>query len=161
MEPIFNAPLAAVGNVACPTWDTAVDGDASQISRPRDAVRTSSKIIINLPERLTATETHELLADLKRELAVDQPCIVLDMSEVKEVDTAGMDLLLECLLQTVRRDGNIELRGVSPEAATVMELTGMDRILGISQEISEERAKDEVGRMGALTEPQRSEQRVA
>jgi anti-anti-sigma regulatory factor len=42
-----------------------------------------------------------------------------------------LDLLLECLHETVRRDGTIQLRGVSPEAATVLELTGMDQILSL------------------------------
>ena len=128
MEPALNIPvnLAAVEISA---WDTSQENSAYCPAKPLPAGKATSTVIVNLPEKLTAKNARTLIRDLRAELSVDQPYVLLDLSDVKELDTAGLDLLLECLHETVRRDGTIRLRGISPEAATVLELTGMDQIL--------------------------------
>jgi anti-anti-sigma factor len=88
-------------------------------------------VVVNLPEQVTAQHAQALIRDLRAQLNVDQPYVLLDLSDVTELDSRGVDLLLECLHETVTRDGTIRLRGISPEAATVLEITGMDQVLGL------------------------------
>jgi anti-anti-sigma factor len=130
MEPTLNIPvdLSAVG--ASP-WDATREVDLPRQIPSKSQRKNPCTVVVNLPEQVTAKHARTLIRDLRDQLSVDQPCVILDLSDVKEMDTAGLDLLLECLHQTVRRDGIIQLRGISPEAATVLELTGMDQILGL------------------------------
>lgn len=129
MEPALNIPvdLTAVG---VSNWDATPEVDAHRPT-PSKSAKDPCIVVVNLPERVTAKQARALIRDLRDQLSVDQPCVVLDLSDVKEMDTAGLDLLLECLHETVRRDGIIQVRGISPEAATVLELTGMDEIFGL------------------------------
>lgn len=133
-EPLLNGSID-LSAVACSTWDTTTEGKSQDLARHRHEAASLCTIVVNLPERVTAKETRELMSELKSQLTVDQPYVVLDLSEVKQIDTAGVDLLLECLVETARRDGNVRLRGISPEAATVLELTGMDLVLQVRPEV--------------------------
>jgi anti-anti-sigma factor len=129
MEPALNIPvnLAAVEVSA---WDGSQE-DNSCVAHLIAPATPTSTVIVNLPEKVTAQNARSLIRDLRTQLNVDQPYVLLDLSDVKELDSSGLDLLLECLHETVTRDGTIRLRGISPEAATVLELTGMDQVLGL------------------------------
>lgn len=142
MEPALNIPVD-LNAVELSRWETA----EVNLRKPshKAETRNSSLVVVNLPEQVTARQSRALIRDLRDQLTGDQPTVLLDLSDVKEMDTAGLDLLLECLRETVRRDGTIQIRGLSPEAATVLELTGMDEILGLTPEPSsrEHRALDD------------------
>jgi len=130
MEPALNIPvnLAAVEASA---WEGSQEDSSRWIAQSVAPVKPISTVIVNLPEKVTAHGARTLIRDLRAQLNVDQPYVLLDLSDVKELDSTGLDLLLECLHETVTRDGTIQLRGLSPEAATVLELTGMDEVLGL------------------------------
>lgn len=130
MEPALNIPvnLAAVEASA---WEISQEDSLRRVAQSIASAGLTSTIIVNLPEKVTAQNARTLIRDLRAQLDVDQPYVLLDLSDVKELDSTGLDLLLECLHETVTRDGTIQLRGLSPEAATVLELTGMDQILGL------------------------------
>jgi anti-anti-sigma factor len=127
MQPLIKVPLdLATADVSSVQESTGID---SLVRRER-AAEVRCIVLVNLPRQVTAKQARSLIRDVREQLNVDQPCVVLDLSDVKEMDTAGLDVLLECLNETVRRDGTIQVRGISPEAATILELTGMDEILG-------------------------------
>jgi len=130
MEPALNIPvnLAAVEVSA---WEASQEENSPCVAHLIAPAKPTSTVIVNLPEKVTAQNARSLIRDLRTQLNVDQPYVLLDLSDVKELDSSGLDLLLECLHETVTRDGTIRLRGISPEAATVLELTGMDQILGL------------------------------
>jgi anti-anti-sigma factor len=125
----LNMPLDLTAMQISP-WDENTDGSGTSLVPLGRRINAPCVVLVNLPEQVTAKQVRILVRDLREQLNVDQPCVVLDLSDVKEMDTAGLDLLLECLNETVRRDGTIQVRGISPEAATILELTGMDEILG-------------------------------
>lgn len=82
---------------------------------------------MKLPHRVDAREARNLLRELK-ELPVEEPCVVVDLSAVRHMDSAALDVLLSCMVEVARRDGAMRLGGISPEAATVLELTRMDQV---------------------------------
>jgi anti-anti-sigma factor len=133
MEPALNLPVDLTA-VEASAWDTRAETDSPRLTPSPSQTKNPCTVVVNLPEQVTAKQSRTLMRDLMDQLNVDQPCVVLDLSEVKEMDTAGLDLLLECLNETVRRDGTIRVRGISLEAATILELTGMDEILGLVSE---------------------------
>src|SRR2546429_9153152 len=85
-------------------------------------------MVIKLPEYVSAKEARTFMRALQPELRRDRPRVVVDMSAVKDIDTAALDMLLECMSKIARRDGAVKLAGISPEAATVLELTRMGPI---------------------------------
>jgi anti-anti-sigma factor len=87
----------------------------------------SRTVVMKLPHRVDAREARNLLRELK-ELPVEEPCVVIDLSAVRYMDSAALDVLLGCMVEVARRDGAMRLGGISPEAATVLELTRMDQV---------------------------------
>jgi anti-anti-sigma factor len=143
MDPALNIPVD-LSAVEASAWDAVTDSNSRSLTPLPSQTKNPCTVVVNLPEQVTAKQTRTLMRDLRDQLNVDQPFVILDLSEVKEIDTAGLDLLLECLNQTVRRDGTIRVRGISPEAATVLELTGMDQILDLVPEAVTQEAASEI-----------------
>jgi len=85
-------------------------------------------VMIKLPESFGGKEARKLGRDLKSNISKDNPCVIVDLSRVKNIDLAGLEGLLNCMDEVAKRDGAIQLAGVSPEAATLLELTRMDRL---------------------------------
>jgi len=97
-----------------------------------------SAMLIRLPERFSRYEARALVADLESRLPNDQPCLIVDFSRVKQMDGDGLNMLLGCMVKIARRDGAVQLGEVSPEAATMLELTRMDCIFDLFPRISED-----------------------
>jgi anti-sigma B factor antagonist len=97
-----------------------------------------SAMLIRLPERFGHYEARTLAAELEYTLVHDQPCLIVDFSRVKQIDSAGLNMLLACMVKIARRDGAVQLGEVSPEAATMLELTRMDSIFDLFPRISED-----------------------
>ncbi len=87
----------------------------------------SRTIVMKLPHRVEAREARNFLREL-RDLPVDEPSVVVDLSAVRQIDAAALDVLLTCMVEVARRDGSMRLGGISPEAATVLELTRLDQV---------------------------------
>jgi anti-anti-sigma factor len=83
---------------------------------------------------LDIREARSFANTIKPELRQEQPCVIVDMSNVEQIDIEGLDLLLRCILQIAKQDGSVQLAGMSPQAATVLELTRMDRIFAMFPE---------------------------
>jgi anti-anti-sigma factor len=157
MEPL-SVDALDISAVAGATWKASPVRDAVDRVRQADRDLASSTLMVNLPKRVTSEEVRELASDFKRDLTADQPSIILDLSDVKEMDSAGLDLLIEFLESTLSRDGTVSLRGISPEAATILELTGVDRVLNM---FSEREVNSEFGPSGAPFEDRDSKQVAA
>jgi anti-sigma B factor antagonist len=85
-------------------------------------------MIIKLPEHLNERTIGEVKQKLATCLAFKYPSIALDFSEVRDMDSSALETLLECTDQVARHDGAIRISGMSPEAATLLEITRMDRV---------------------------------
>lgn len=84
-----------------------------------------------MPERLNARTTREFLHDVQPFLTTDRPQLVFDLSQVKQLDAAGVEMLLRCMSQAHKRDGDLKLASLSPQAAVVLELTRTERLFEI------------------------------
>lgn len=73
-------------------------------------------------------EAREFYKQLCPILISDRPRIVFDMSKTFHVDSTGIAVLLRCIYQATRRDGDIKLAGVSAQIAVVFELTRIGQI---------------------------------
>ncbi len=88
-------------------------------------------VIMEVPERLSHSETQGFLAELQPLLESDRPRIVLDCSQVQHMDSAGIEMLLSCMGEAMKRDGDIKLASLSPALAAILELMRVDRLFEI------------------------------
>ena len=88
-------------------------------------------IVKRMPERMNLKQARRFFQEVQPFLNSDRPQLVFDMSQVRHIDAAGVDVLLKCMRNAVRRDGDLKLAAISPQAAVVLELTRTGRLFEI------------------------------
>jgi anti-sigma B factor antagonist len=88
-------------------------------------------IVKRIPERLNMKQARKFQQEVRPFLQSDRPQLVFDLSQVRQMDAAGVDMLLTCMSEAMRRDGDLKLAALSPQAAIVLELTRTDRLFEI------------------------------
>ena len=88
-------------------------------------------IVMEAPENLNYSEGRTFLAELLPLLQSDRPRIVLDCSQVQHMDSAGIELLLNCMGEAMKHDGDIKLASLSPASAAILELMRVDRLFEV------------------------------
>jgi len=95
-------------------------------------METSRPVVVkHMPERVNMKQARLFLREIQPMITSDRPHIVFDFSGVKQLDAAGVDMLLRCMSEVMKRDGDLKLAAVSPEAAVILEMTRTDRLFEI------------------------------
>lgn len=95
-------------------------------------METSRPVVVKrVPERLNLRQARQFQQEVRPFFKVDRPQIVFDLSAVRHLDAAGVDMLLQCMTDASRRDGDLKLASLSPHASVVLELTRTDRLFEI------------------------------
>jgi len=95
-------------------------------------METSRPVIVKrLPNHFNLREAKRFLREVMPILRIDRPQVVFDLSQVRQIDSAGVDVLLRCMAEAMKRDGDVKLAAVSPQAAAVLELTRTERLFEI------------------------------
>lgn len=93
--------------------------------------RPCTVTVTQLPEKLDIKQGRLFFMELESRMNIDRPCIVLDCSKVREMDRFAIHMLLCCLEEAMKRDGDVKLAAVSPSARAALELTRVDRLFEI------------------------------
>ena len=88
---------------------------------------------MQLPEELNALNAKSFLQELDPLLESHRPRIVLDCSQVHSMDSAGVEMLLHCLEEAMKRDGDLKLCAVSPKSEVILEFMRVDRVFEVFQ----------------------------
>lgn len=95
-------------------------------------METSRPVVVKRVPALLNTRQARLFREEVRPLVqIDRPQIVFDLAAVRQIDAAGIDMLLECMTDASKRDGDLKLANLSPHAAVILELTRTDRLFEI------------------------------
>ncbi|HWR15804.1 MAG TPA: STAS domain-containing protein [Terriglobales bacterium] len=95
-------------------------------------METSRPVIVKrMPDRLNQKQASMFLRDIQPLLNTDRPQLVFDCSMIRQMDAAGVDMLLHCMAEVMKRDGELKLAAVSPQASVVLELTRTDRLFEV------------------------------
>jgi anti-sigma B factor antagonist len=95
-------------------------------------METSRPVVVKrVPAILNTRQARQFHEDVRPLLSVDRPQIVFDLAAVRQIDAAGVDVLLECMTEASKRDGDLKLANLSPHAAVILELTRTDRLFEI------------------------------
>lgn len=109
-------------------------------------------VVMELPEKLNREEGKAFLDELQPLLEVDRPRIVLDCSQMQNIDSAGIEILLHCMEETMKRDGDLKLAALSPASAAILELMRVDRLFEVFATADE--ATKSFHAVASLEEPQ-------
>ena len=88
-------------------------------------------VVKRMPERVNARSARQFWRDVQPFLSVDRPQLVFDLSPVVQLDAAGVEMLLRCMSEAHKRDGDLKLASLSQHAAVVLELTRTERLFEI------------------------------
>ena len=96
-------------------------------------METNSRPVVvkRMPERMNLKQARSFLKEVQPFLNSDRPQVVFDMSQVRQIDAAGVDVLLQCMRRIMKHDGDLKLAALSPQAAVVLELTRTGRLFEI------------------------------
>jgi anti-anti-sigma regulatory factor len=74
-----------------------------------------SVVVKKLPESISV-HREQVYNDLESSINVDRPAVVLDCSAVRQFDRAAIHLLLCCLEEAMKRNGDVRLAGLTSQA---------------------------------------------
>jgi anti-anti-sigma factor len=101
-------------------------------------METSRPVVVKrMPERIDQREARKFFADVQPFLTSDRPQLVFDLSQVRQLDSAGVEMLLRCVGEVMKRDGDLKLASLSRQASMVLELTRTDRLFEIYENSTE------------------------
>ncbi|MFL6307594.1 MAG: STAS domain-containing protein [Candidatus Sulfotelmatobacter sp.] len=87
--------------------------------------------VMHLPEQSGTKERRVFLREVERRLNMERPYLVLDCSNVVEMEGSTVHLLLCCLEEAMKRNGDVKLAGVPLMTEGVPGLTGSSRLFEI------------------------------
>lgn len=90
--------------------------------------RNRAVAVKQLPETLSVKRARQFFSELESSLNVDRPCLVLDCSKVRALDSSAAHLMLCCLEEAMKRNGDVKLAGISAGANAILELSGLDHL---------------------------------
>jgi len=75
-------------------------------------VRKRPVAVMQLPERFSRKEAQNFTREVERSMTVTRPYLVLDCSNVQHLDNSMVNMLLHCLEEAIKRNGDVNLAGV-------------------------------------------------
>jgi anti-anti-sigma factor len=88
-------------------------------------------VVRQLPERLNAGQAQTFFCQVEKLLNTPHSRIVFDFTQVRELDAAGVQTLLRCLEQVMKRHGDVKLAAIPAGPAVMLELTSVDHLFEI------------------------------
>lgn len=92
---------------------------------------TRTVAVKRLPAKLGGQAGRDFRRELAACLQVDRPSIVLDCSNLQQLDHSCVHLLLCWLEEALKRNGDVKLVAIPPGADAVLELAGINRLFDI------------------------------
>lgn len=84
-----------------------------------------------IPEALNAMQLRNFTRECENCMDVDRPCLVLDCSKLIDVDRPISHLLLTCLENAIKRNGDVRLACLSPTARAALHSIGVSGLFEI------------------------------
>jgi anti-anti-sigma factor len=94
-------------------------------------LRVRNVQVKQLPAAMTAKQARLFLGELESCMNTDRPCVVLDCSNVRQMDRSVIHLLLCCLEKAIKRNGDVKLSSVPAAARSILDLTGVNRLFEV------------------------------
>lgn len=94
-------------------------------------VQKRTVAVKQLPEVKGPKQEQMFLREMQNCMNADRPWIVLDCSSLRQMDKSAVYLVLCCLEEAMKRNGDVKLACLPPNAETLLNATGAGRIFDI------------------------------
>lgn len=94
-------------------------------------LRIRAVVVKQMPESVDVKGGQAFLRSLEGCMSVSRPSIVFDCSKVLQMDRSAVHLLLCCLEEAMKSNGDVKLAAIPPGARAILELTGANRLFEI------------------------------
>ncbi|MGA8730948.1 MAG: STAS domain-containing protein [Terracidiphilus sp.] len=94
-------------------------------------VRQRNVVLKQMPEAMNGTQIRIFLRECQSSMESDRPSLVLDCSLLTEADVRIVHLLLACLEEAMKRNGDVRLAGVSPGVKVTLGSIGVINLFEI------------------------------
>ena len=94
-------------------------------------------VIQQLPDKLIVGYTHQFFREIEPQLKSERPYLVFDFSNVRQFDSSGVQMLLHCMEEVMKRNGDLKLAALPSGPAVMLELTRVDRLFEIFDDAGE------------------------
>lgn len=85
-------------------------------------------VVKQVPEKLSGKQGRAFLGEVRACVETDRPRIVLDCSKVRELDRHALHILLCCLEEAMKHNGDVKLAELPAGAHAFLEITGANRV---------------------------------
>jgi len=119
--------------------------------RPDMTLRRRNVTVKQLPQKVDRNSERTIARALAMAMTVERPAIVLDCSGLREMDCTAIYLLLSCLEEAMKRNGDVRLAAVSPQASEHLRAMGVHRLFRIFD--TNEQAIESFQRRAAFVAP--------
>lgn len=102
-----------------------------------DTRRVPQGMVVRLAGRFDAQGAEEVKKSLQLLAEATTNRLVIEMSEVPFIDSAGLAVLVSVLKRVRKAGGSVSLCGVQPQAHTVFTLTMLDQVFPIFASVEE------------------------
>jgi len=96
-----------------------------------------SVVVQQLPDQLTVGYTHQFFREIEPQLKTERPYVVFDFCKVRQFDSSGVQMLLHCMEEVMKRNGDLKLAALPPGPAVMLELTRVDRLFEIFADVQD------------------------
>lgn len=101
------------------------------------AIRSRVVQVYQLPEEVTFDTERSFMRELQECVETQRPCIVLDCSKLARMDIAAKRLLLSCLEEVMKRNGDVRLAALRFGAEAMLRMAGIRRLFEVYATIAE------------------------
>ena len=95
------------------------------------------RLIYLKEERLDAHNSDELKAQLNRLFDSGMKDLLIDLKEVRFIDSSGLGVLVSGFKNASARQGSLKLSGLQSQVKSMFELTRLHRVFDIFQTVDE------------------------
>jgi anti-anti-sigma factor len=85
-------------------------------------------VVKQLPEKLSVKQGCVFFRELEPSLKRQRPRVVLDCSKVRQLGRTGIQVLLQCLEEAMKQNGDVKLAAVPPAATAILKLMRVDHL---------------------------------
>lgn len=93
--------------------------------------------VMQLPKAINREGERVLLSEMRKVSDANRPRIVLNCANLHEVDAPAVRLLLHCLEEAMKRNGDVRLAALPEPARVSLHLAGLGRLFKIFESDAE------------------------
>jgi anti-anti-sigma factor len=91
----------------------------------------------DVPADVTASVERTFLHDLQEYVETERPRLVLDCSAIRRMNKATLHLLLSCLEEAMKRNGDVRLAALPSETRSAPQMAGLRRLFEVYPTVAE------------------------